>query len=174
MGTDRSFWSSAWLAFRSLLWAVLLPALLAGYVRWRLFGLARVHLDFRSPAHLLGLVRTGVGAGLLATCVREFARTGQSTLSPVDPPRELVLRGLYRYVRNPIYLSVTAIVLGEVLLTRSRALLGYWAVWFLDANLFVLGYEEPTLGRRFGASYERYTQQVGRWLPRFRTRPTVN
>jgi protein-S-isoprenylcysteine O-methyltransferase Ste14 len=168
----RSFWSSAWLAFRSLLWAVFLPGVLAGYVPWRFFGLAGVQLDFRSPTHLLGLLCMGVGAGLLATCIREFARTGQGTLSPADPPRELVVRGLYRYVRNPMYLSVTMIVLGEVLLTRSRALLGYWAVWFLAANLFVLGYEEPTLRRRFGDSYERYTQQVGRWFPRFRTRPT--
>ena len=55
------------------------------------------------------------------------------------------MRGLYRYVRNPMYLSVTAIVLGEVLLTRSTALGVYWAIWFVCVNLFVIGYEEPTL-----------------------------
>ena len=80
------------------------------------------------------------------------------TLAPVDPPRALVVRGLYRHVHNPMYLSVTMIVLGEVLLTRSLALLVYWAIWFLAANLFVIGYEEPTLRRRFGASYNQYAQ----------------
>ncbi|MCA1559771.1 MAG: isoprenylcysteine carboxylmethyltransferase family protein [Acidobacteria bacterium] len=164
----RSVWSPAWLAFRSLLWAVLLPGFVAGYVPWRFFGLRDVHLDFRSPTHLLGLLCAGVGVALLAIGIWEFARSGKGTLAPVDPPRELVVRGLYRHVRNPMYLSVTLIVLGQVLLTRSLDLLGYWAIWFLAANLFVLGYEEPTLRRRFGESYERYTQQVGRWFPRLR------
>jgi protein-S-isoprenylcysteine O-methyltransferase Ste14 len=67
-----------------------------------------------------------------------------------------------------MYLSVTAIVLGEVLLTGSRPLLVYWAIWFVAANLFVIGYEEPTLSRRFGPAYERYRATVGRWLPRLR------
>lgn len=109
-----------------------------------------------------------VGIVLLATCIFEFARSGQGTLSPVDPPRHLVVRGLYRYVRNPMYLSVTTIVLGEVLLLGSRGLLAYWAIWFLAANLFVIGYEEPTLRRRFGASYDDYARHVGRWIPTVR------
>jgi protein-S-isoprenylcysteine O-methyltransferase Ste14 len=66
-----------------------------------------------------------------------------------------------------MYLSVTVIVLGELLLTWSRPLLLYWALWFVAVNLFVIGYEEPTLRSRFGVAYERYTQRVGRWLPRF-------
>jgi protein-S-isoprenylcysteine O-methyltransferase Ste14 len=113
-----------------------------------------------------------VGALLLAASVLEFARRGRGTLSPVDPPRHLVVRGLYRYVRNPMYLSVTAIVLGEVLLSRSLALAIYWAIWFLAVNLFVLGYEEPTLRRQFGASYDEYCRQVGRWIPTIRLRET--
>jgi len=87
-------------------------------------------------------------------------------LSPLDPPRELVVRGLYRYVRNPMYLSVTTIVLGEAMLTRSSALAVYWALWFGSANLFVIGYEEPTLRQLFGQSYEDYTRRVGRWIPK--------
>lgn len=166
-------WSAVWLALRSLLWAALLPGLFAGYVPWRFFGLGQVRLDFLSPAHLLGLTCVALGAALLAACIWEFARSGQGTLAPVDPPRELVVRGLYRYVRNPMYLSVTTIVLGELLLTGSRALLTYWVIWFLAVNLFVIGYEEPTLRRRFGTSYERYTRQVGRWVPRFRSGPPV-
>jgi protein-S-isoprenylcysteine O-methyltransferase Ste14 len=78
----------------------------------------------------------------------------------------LVVRGLYRYVRNPMYLAVTLIVLGEVLLTGSRALLGYWAVWFVAVNAFVIGFEEPTLRRQFGDTYRNYADAVGRWIPR--------
>ncbi len=164
----RSWISSLGLAFRSLLWAVLLPGLFAGYVPWRYFGLRSVVLDLHQPAHWVGLIGIGVGFVLLAACILEFARSGRGTLSAVDPPRTLVVRGPYRFVRNPMYLGVSLIVLGEVLLTRSRGLFIYWAVWFALVNLFVLGYEEPTLRRQFGADYERYTAAVGRWLPRMR------
>ena len=67
-----------------------------------------------------------------------------------------------------MYLSVTTIVLGEVFVTRSQALAVYWAIWFSVVNLFVIGYEEPTLRRQFGASYEEYSRRVGRWIPTFR------
>jgi protein-S-isoprenylcysteine O-methyltransferase Ste14 len=140
--------------------------MLAGYIPWRFFGVAQVRLQLSDPAHLLGLAAIALGTGLLLACVWQFAHTGRGTLSPVDPPTTLVVRGLYRYVRNPMYLSVTTIVLGEVLLTGSRSLLLYWAIWFLVVNIFVLAYEEPTLRRQFGASYEEYTRRVGRWLPR--------
>jgi len=163
--SDRSRWSSASLALRSLVWAILLPGLIAVYVPWRFFGLHRLRLSVLSFQHLAGLLCIGVGIGLLASCIWEFARSGRGTLAPVDPPRELVVRGLYRYVRNPMYLSVTTIILGEALLVRSCGLLFYWAIWFLAGNLFVIGYEEPALRRRFGRSYHLYTQQVGRWFP---------
>lgn len=158
-------WSSAWLAVRSLLWTILLPGFFAFYVPWRFFGLRRPP-DLTSPLPLLGLLCVGLGTGLLAACIFEFARSGRGTLSPLDPPRHLVVRGLYRYVRNPMYLSVTTIVLGEALLMRSAALAMYWAFWFAGVNLFVMGYEEPTLRRQFGESYDEYTRQVGRWIPR--------
>jgi len=158
---------SLWLFLRSLLWTVLLPGLYAFYVPWRFFGLSDVRLDPGNPLHLIGAISMAIGAALLATCIWEFAHSGRGTLAPVDPPRELVVKGLYRYVRNPMYLSVTLIVLGEVLLTRSVGLLLYWVIWFIAVNLFVVGYEEPALRRRFGQSYDGYTRRVGRWLPRF-------
>jgi protein-S-isoprenylcysteine O-methyltransferase Ste14 len=166
--TNTSGWSALWLALRSLLWTVLMPGLFAGYLPWRYFGLGQMRLDLREPLHLLGVVCITAGVVLLGSCIWEFARSGRGTLSPADPPRELVVRGLYRYVRNPMYLSVTLIILGELLLTRSRPLFWYWVVWFIAVNLFVIGHEEPYLRSRFGASYERYTTEVGRWLPRFR------
>jgi protein-S-isoprenylcysteine O-methyltransferase Ste14 len=169
MISNRSFWHYAFLTFRSLLWTILLPGFIAGYVPWRFFGLGELHLNPFSPQRVAGLVTIGVGGALLASCIWEFARSGWGTLAPVDPPRALVVRGLYRYVRNPMYLSVTIIILSEALLAQSRSLVLYWAIWFLAANLFVIGYEEPTLRRRFGRSYDLYSQQVGRWFPRFRS-----
>jgi len=166
--TARAFWSSASLTLRSLLWTVLLPGTVTGYLPWRFFGLDWGAFHLAGPVDAIGLLCILAGCALLVSCIVEFAVAGRGTLSPADPPRHLVVRGLYRYVRNPMYLSVTTIVLGEALLARSQALAVYWAFWFLCANLFVLGYEEPALRRRFGASYEQYTQGVGRWLPKFR------
>lgn len=156
------------LALRSLLWTILLPGVVAGYIPWRFYGLSQLHPDLRSPLDLFGLLLIMVGAVLLGACIVQFATRGRGTLSPVDPPKELVVLGLYRYVRNPMYVSVSTIVLGEALLARSLALLFYWAIFFTAANLFVLLYEEPALRRHFGESYERYTRQVGRWLPLLR------
>jgi protein-S-isoprenylcysteine O-methyltransferase Ste14 len=155
----------AWLAVRSLLWAALLPGVVAGYVPWRFFGLGAVRPEPRSAVDLLAIVCIAAGATLLGACVWEFARSGRGTLSPADPPRALVVRGLYRYVRNPMYLSVTTIVLGEALLARSGPLLVYWAAWFLMVNVFVIAYEEPALRRSFGAQYDEYARRVDRWLP---------
>lgn len=156
------------LFLRSAFWTIALPGIFAGYLPWRYFGLRFVAVDLRSSLHWIGLLMIAAGVILLAACIVEFARTGRGTLSPVDPPRVLVIRGLYRYVRNPMYLSVTLIVWGEVLLTRSIPLLIYWVVWFVAANLFVIGYEEPALRRQFGSDYDHYAARVGRWFPRFR------
>ena len=159
---------SLWLFLRSAFWTLAFPGFFAGFVPWRYFGLSDVQFDWADPLHLLGGALMAAGAALLLTCIYEFARSGRGTLSPADPPKELVVQGLYRYVRNPMYLSVLTIVAGEIILTRSSALLWYWLTFFLAANLFVRGYEEPYLRRQFGESYQRYTREVGRWLPRFR------
>jgi protein-S-isoprenylcysteine O-methyltransferase Ste14 len=164
----RSRLESAWLAVRSLVWALLLPGLVVGYLPWRFFGLAEARLDLRDPLHLVGLLVIALGVALLGACIWGFAHYGRGTLAPMDAPRELVVRGLYRYVRNPMYLSVATILLGELLLTRSLPLLAFAASWFLIVNLFVIGYEEPTLHRRFGDSYQRYSESAGRWLPSVR------
>ena len=158
--------SAVSLTLSSLLWTLLLPGVVAGYVPWTFFGLRDTVIDLARPVQLLGLFFILAGAALLAACIFEFARSGRGTLSPVDPPKHLVVRGLYRYVRNPMYLGVTAVLLGEVLLMRSSALAMYWLIWFVVVNAFVIGYEEPTLRGQFGASYEEYLRTVGRWIPR--------
>jgi protein-S-isoprenylcysteine O-methyltransferase Ste14 len=166
-GTSSDSRSAAWLAMRSLLWTIVCPGTVAAFVPWLYFDVGSRPLDPFNPARLAGLLFMGAGCALLAACVFEFARSGRGTLSPADPPKHLVVRGLYRHVRNPMYLSVTMILLGELAWTPSVGLAVYWAVWFLAVNLFVLGYEEPTLRRLFGAEYDEYTRRVGRWIPRF-------
>lgn len=159
-----------WLFLRSAFWTIAFPGFFAGYVPWRYFGLSSVDFNWTSPLHLFGGLLIVIGAALLLTCIYEFAASGRGTLSPADPPKDLVVQGLYRYVRNPMYLSVMTIVAGEILLTRSTDLLWYLLIFFVLASLFVRGYEEPYLKSRFGASYERYTRDVGRWLPRLGSR----
>src|SRR5438034_294633 len=168
MNSHARNWSSAWLALRSLLWTILLPGVFAGYVPWRFFGLGRTQFDLTSATQLLGFVCIGAGVELLAACIFEFARSGRGTLSLVDAPRHLVVRGLYRYVRNPMYLCVTKIILGEAFggaFRGSRRLLG---VLVRVCESLRHRYEEPTLRLRFGESSDEYTQRVGRWIPRFR------
>jgi protein-S-isoprenylcysteine O-methyltransferase Ste14 len=163
-----------WLAVRSVFWVIVLPGFFGGFVPWRFFGVRNVRLDPTDPFHLAGLATFAAGALLFAACVFEFARTGRGTLSPVDPPRRLVVRGLYRYVRNPMYLSVSLAVIGQSLMVRSWALTQYVAALFIYFNLLVLLYEEPNLRRRFGAEYEAYTRAVGRWVPRRRPWPPAS
>jgi protein-S-isoprenylcysteine O-methyltransferase Ste14 len=155
-----------WLALRALFWTLAFPGVFAFYLPWTMFDLGSVDIDASNPRHLLGLGCIAAGTLLLLACIWEFARRGRGTLSPVDPPKHLVVSGLYRFVRNPMYLSVTTIVLGELLLTMSRGLLAYWMVWFAAVNVFVMAYEEPALRAQFGDGYERYARAVGRWLPR--------
>jgi protein-S-isoprenylcysteine O-methyltransferase Ste14 len=154
------------LATRSLFWTVLFPGTIAGYVPWRFFGLGAAPVDAREPRTLLALLVVAAGTAILVATVWQFAHDGRGTLSPVDPPRTLVVRGLYRWVRNPMYLGVTLVLLGEALLAWRVALVIYWATWFAAVNLFVMAYEEPHLRAQFGESYERYTREVGRWIPR--------
>jgi protein-S-isoprenylcysteine O-methyltransferase Ste14 len=115
-----------------------------------------------------GVPLLAAGVAVLTWCVWDFAVTGRGTLAPVDPPRVLVTRGLYRRVRNPMYVGVVWILLGEALALDSGGLLAYAAVVWLGFHLFVLLYEEPHLREQFGASYEAYVRRVPRWLPRVR------
>ena len=118
---------------------------------------------------LLGAAVIALAHLALLWLVVAFVRTGRGTQLPLDPPRELVLRGPYRWIRNPMYLLYTAIVLGEAILYRSPALLVYTGGFWLLTHLYVVGVEERTLKRRFGATYADYCRRAGRWLPRLRS-----
>jgi protein-S-isoprenylcysteine O-methyltransferase Ste14 len=113
----------------------------------------------------LGLLPFLAGVAGLASCYAAFAMVGRGTPSPLDPPRTLVAVGLYRFLRNPIYVSAVLVLVGEAVLWQAPALLLYAGLFWLANHLFVIGYEEPTLRRRFGPSYEAYWAAVPRWVP---------
>lgn len=102
---------------------------------------------------------------LLASFAR-FALEGRGTPAPIAPTATLVVGGQYRYVRNPMYVAVLAIILGQALLFASLAVLTYGAVIFAAVHTFVVAYEEPTLRRSHGAEYDAYAAYVRRWIPR--------
>jgi len=108
---------------------------------------------------LLGLVP-------LVESFARFALVGLGTPAPVAPTKHLVVTGFYRYVRNPMYLGVLAIILGNGLILGNAAVFAYAALIALGFALFVLGYEEPTLRRQYGAEYEAFCKNVPRWIPR--------
>jgi protein-S-isoprenylcysteine O-methyltransferase Ste14 len=114
----------------------------------------------------LGLLPLLAGIAGLASCYTAFAVVGSGTPSPLDPPKTLVGGGLYRFLRNPIYVSAVLVLVGEALLWEAPALVLYAGLFWIASHLFVIGYEEPTLHRRFGPSYEAYCGAVPRWMPR--------
>jgi len=148
---------------RALFFVLLLPGVI-GYALPISLGL-RTARDI-GALHALGLPLQLGGTAVLLWCVRDFAVRGRGTLAPIDPPKELVAEGLYRWVRNPMYVGVVTVLLGHALWFDSRALLDYAACVFVAFHLFVTLYEEPTLEARFGDSYRRYRAAVPRWIPR--------
>ena len=109
-----------------------------------------------------------IGGAVMLKCVWDFAWTGRGTPAPFDPPRRLVVAGLYRFVRNPMYVGMGIFLVGEALLLPAvrREMLIMLAVCAAAVQVFILAYEEPTLRRLFGEDYVRYCRNVRRWLPR--------
>jgi protein-S-isoprenylcysteine O-methyltransferase Ste14 len=113
-----------------------------------------------------GMLIGAVGAAIALWCIFTFAIVGRGTPAPFDPPRRLVIRGPYRFVRNPMYIGAGLALASAALFYESLPLLGYAALFFLATHVFVVLYEEPTLRRTFGEEYEVYCRQVKRWWPR--------
>lgn len=150
--------------FKTLLFTLVAPASVTIYLPYWLLSARNVPPQL-GPVRYVGLLPILVGMCINCWCAWDFALTGRGTPAPFDPPKELVVRGLYRRVRNPMYVGVMSILLGEALLFAARTLLWYAAVVFVGFNLFVLLYEEPTLRHKFGAAYQSYCAAVPRWLP---------
>ena len=157
------------LTLRSLFFTIVIPGTVTLLIPYLIVSRGGGRLpETWTALEYLSLIAMAVGAGILFWCIWDFAAKGRGTLAPVDPPRRLVVQGLYRYVRNPMYLGVLLLLLGEAAFFQSMAILQYALLWFLLVNLIVLFREERVLRNRFGDSYERYRRSVNRWLP---TRP---
>ncbi|MGW2645671.1 methyltransferase family protein [Streptomyces sp. NPDC001393] len=157
-------------ALGSALFLVLVSGSAAVLVPWWLTGGWRGG-HWWLPLRLLGLLPLAAGAVVILAAFARFALEGLGTPAPVAPPARLVVSGPYRYVRNPIYVAVVAVLAGQGLLLARPVLFAYAAgAWVLTWG-FVRWYEEPGLVRRFGADYERYRRQVPVWCPRRAARP---
>ena len=151
----------------SALFFVAAPLVLAGFVPWWI-----THWEFR-PAFFgygltraIGLMLIIAGVPGLVDSFARFALQGLGTPAPIAPPQKLVVTGLYRYVRNPIYVAVVAVISGQALLFGEWRLLWYAALFWLFVHIVVVAYEEPTLKETFGADYEDFRANVPRWIPR--------
>jgi protein-S-isoprenylcysteine O-methyltransferase Ste14 len=153
----------------TLIFLVIAPGFVAVVAPWLLTGwrMAPPFLGLAAIRWLGGLLIVLGSVGLLDS-FRRFAVEGLGTPAPVLPTRRLIVTGLYRFVRNPMYVGVVSAILGQALLLASAPLLGYGACIWLACHLFVLLYEEPTLRRSYGAQYAAYGAQVRRWIPRLR------
>jgi protein-S-isoprenylcysteine O-methyltransferase Ste14 len=153
-------------AFKSLLFLFLAPGMVAGYIPLALLrGGPRVTTGVFA---YLALPLWALGAVILLWSFWNFLQQGRGTPAPIDPPKELVATGFYRYVRNPMYVGILLTLIGHFLWFGYWNLLIYAVVVAIAFNTFVAYYEEPTLKRTFGAAYEDYLKKVPRWIPRFR------
>jgi protein-S-isoprenylcysteine O-methyltransferase Ste14 len=148
---------------------VVVPGTVFGLVPWLIGGWrVQAHPPALPLLQAAGVLMLAAAVLLLLACFGLFSLGGRGTPAPVAPPERLVVRGPYRYVRNPMYVAVLAAVLGEAALFADLRLLAYAALLWLGFDLFVAGYEEPDLRRRFGRDYAAYLAAVPRWLPRLR------
>ena len=151
---------------KTTLFTIVVPGFVALRVPYVLLGY--MYVPAQGPLAWLGAVCLMTGAAIYFCYAWEFAVRGLGTPAPIAPTKFLVVSGLHRYVRNPMYIGVLLVILGQAALFHALQLAEYGALCIFLAHLFVLFYEEPTLSRQFGQSYEEYHRTVPRWIPRFR------
>jgi protein-S-isoprenylcysteine O-methyltransferase Ste14 len=158
----------AWALLKTAVFTLVVPGTVGLLVpHWLITSAGRSEAFPPLSWRWLGFLPLIAGACIYFVCAWDFAVTGLGTPAPIDMPRKLVVKGLYRFVRNPMYVGVVSFVLGQALLFGSTSVLIYSVCAWMLAYLFVLVQEEPTLRRKFGVEYEGYCRRVPRWLPRF-------
>ncbi|PAP95295.1 methyltransferase family protein [Mesorhizobium wenxiniae] len=150
----------------SALFFIAAPGMVAGLLPWLLTDRYRLPWSTQPGLVPVAWVLIVVAAALLLHAFARFAFEGLGTPAPVAPTGQLVVGGIYRHVRNPMYVAVLSIILGQALLFSSWALVAYATIAAIAMVSFVKFYEEPTLARRYGAGYEAYRRAVPGWLPR--------
>jgi protein-S-isoprenylcysteine O-methyltransferase Ste14 len=153
-------------ALGTLLFTITVPGTVIGVIPYLLSGW---RLATSAGLRVLGVLLLLLALPLFVSFLLRFVREGVGTPAPIAPTERLVVGGPFDRVRNPGYIGVIGLVLGQALLFGSVALLGYAALLAVIFHVFVLAYEEPTLRRQFGAEYEAYCARVPRWLPRWRS-----
>lgn len=149
---------------KTLIFTLISPGTVAVYLPYWLLQKTGAHCVWQSWRGAIGIVLICVGVIIYGWTAWDFTFAGRGTPAPIDPPKEMVARGLYRYSRNPMYIGMLTVLLGEALLFRSWQMLAYAALMAAIFHSFVVFYEERTLQRRFGDSYITYRQSVPRWL----------
>ena len=150
------------LFLKNVLFTVVVPGTVGVYMP---LLIARGHSAGHGITFVLALLLFLIGGAIYLWCVWDFATVGRGTPTPLDAPKVLVRRGLYRYTRNPMYVGVLIVILGWTVLHRYPILLLYAGIIFICFHLMVVLYEERRLTALFGQSYTDYCEQVGRWLP---------
>ena len=154
------------LILRNLFYTIIQPGVVAGLVPYMLVR-DRLSEVLSSPLkfyQLIALLLIAFGIVILLYSVFDFSRYGEGTLSPLDPTKKLVVRGFYRLSRNPMYLAVMLILIGETIFVQSMTLLIYTVFVAAAFFVFVVFFEEPGLQRKFGDEYSEYRKNVRRWL----------
>lgn len=153
------------LVVKTILFGILIPGTVAGLVPYYLVRDAPPFVwDFQRVSHWFGAILALAGAALAARCAADFVWSGEGTPAPIDPPKKLVTVGFYRYSRNPMYVGIVSLLMGEAVLFRSPNLWIYTALVVVGFHLYAIFYEEPNLRRRFGESYLEYCRMVPRWI----------
>jgi protein-S-isoprenylcysteine O-methyltransferase Ste14 len=151
----------------SLVFTVVVPGTVVGLVPWLMSGWHRTGDLFGVPGlWAVGVILTAIGFPVLLGAIYKFATDGLGTPAPTAPTQHLVISGPHRFVRNPMYIAVVSMIVGQALLLGQAALLWYAAIVALATAAFVRFYEEPTLQGQFGDEYVRYRRAVHAWLPR--------
>jgi protein-S-isoprenylcysteine O-methyltransferase Ste14 len=148
---------------RAVLFVVVVPGAVSGWLPWYVAGAPSPIWGASHGAWRLGALLV-VGWVVLLWCARDFAPRGRGTPGPWDAPRELVITGLYRFSRNPMYVAVLTAILGQAIWFHSRQVTWYAIVVAIAFNFMVVLYEEPTLEATFGKQYTDYRQRVRRWF----------
>jgi len=157
------------LLLKTTLFAILIPGTVAGYIPYRIVShnCPSEGILF-SISMLLPMLLFSAGLLVALRCAMDFVFHGQGTPAPIDSPKELVVQGLYRYTRNPMYLGILMVLFSEAWAFWCGAQLLYAIVLWICFHLFVVFYEEPDLLRRFGDPYRQYRASVPRWWVRWR------
>lgn len=150
------------LFLKNIVFTLLVPGVVVVFIPVYVITHAPVAI---SPTTLLSGLMLLIGVIIYMWCIWDFANVGRGTPAPIDPPKTLVMRGLYKYTRNPMYLGVLCIISGWALLFQSLNIVIYAVCVATCFHLFILLYEEPHLKHIFGPSYEQYCSQVRRWIP---------